>query len=457
MPRTHALWIKIMIRNLFSPKTGIIKKINVLMRNPNQPRLHYMISTMCDTSRFSSQLNDFAATGISMDQESAWWSALGEGIERYCAVFADMHEQRFASYSNLQKAGLQALAPDYFCLFSEAQYQDNNFRYEKPDKNTMLCWIKGYTLPDYASCYIPSALVFNAYQEQAEEQRIVPNIHPGVACGTELNQTILAAVYEIIERDSMMIWWLNQLPMPSITVPEQNRLHNIIAHNFPKMDKKNIELSFVWLKNDLDIPVVFCLLVDHCAQVVGGGCAARLNPEQALFKAFYEAVQTWLLALDLKRGDRGNVANLAQKGLFPKEVVSLTATTSPGTNILHNLLIYNDKKQWNALDLIRQTMNTVSLMDIPTPKREGEVELGFTLKQIQKRGLKPIIVDLSTPDITDVGLWVVRVYIPGMVPNTPTLYPPLGLNRLCNVPNILGFKTKEINKKVWNLSPLPYS
>ncbi len=426
------------------------------MRNADQPRLQYMISTMCDSSRFCPQKNDYGATGVAHDQTSSWWSALGEGVERYCAVFSDMHEQYFASYSQLQEAGMQTLEPDDFCLFSNAQYQDKNFRYEKPDKNTTLNWIKGYTLPDHASCYIPSALVFNGYQEQAEEKKIVPNIHPGMACGVDLNQAVLAALCEIIERDSMMVWWLNQLPMPGITVPAQNRLHKIIAHDFPAMDKKNIELFFVWLKNDLDVPVVFCLLVDYKNQVVSGGCAARLDPELALLKAFCEAAQTWLLALDLKREGKSNIVGLAQKNFLPKEMVCPTEEYVSGTHIFHNLSFYGDATHWDILDFIRKPTKKILLHDMPVFTGGTKKSLDFILHQLQKNNFRPIIVDVTSSDIAEVGLWVVRVFIPGMVPNTPTLYPPLGLKRLCDLPTALGFDLKT-TKQVWNLAPLPYS
>ncbi len=445
-----------MVRKLINSKTGIIKQINSLMRNADQPRLQYMISTMCDSSRFCSQQNDYGATGVALDQTSAWWSALGEGVERYCAVFSDMHAQYFASYSQLQEAGVQALEPADFCLFSDTQYQGKNFSYEKPDKDTVLCWIKGITLPERSPCYIPSALVFNGYQKQAEEQRIVPNIHPGMACGMNLNQAILAAVYEIIERDSMMIWWLNKLPMPGITVPAQNRLHNIIAHDFPAIDKKNIELSFVWLKNDLDVPVIFCLLVDQKAQVVSGGCAARLNPEQALFKAFCEAAQTWLLSLDLKRGEKSNVVGLAQNHFLPKEMVCPTGEYVSGTHIFHNLSFYGDPTHWDILDFIRKPAQKILLNDLPVFTGGAKKSLDCILHQLQKKQVKsPVIVDLTSSDIAEVGLWVVRVFIPGMVPNTPTLYPPLGLKRLYELPAILGYNLKQTH--TWNLAPLPYS
>ena len=128
-------------------------------------------------------------------------------------------------------------------------------------------------------------MVFNAYRHP-DEQMTVPNMHPGVACGTNLSGALLAALYEIIERDAMMTWWLNALPMPGIAASLPETVQTFIARN------KNIEVSFLWLQTDIQVPVIFCLLVDTNAQVASGGCAARFQAETALHKAFFEAAQT---------------------------------------------------------------------------------------------------------------------------------------------------------------------
>lgn len=441
-----------MIRKLLSRKTGVVKQVNMLFRNADQPRLHYLVSTMCDTSRFCKNLNDFAASGVSMDKTSAWWAALGEGVERYCAVFSDITPHRMGSYFQLSQEGLQAMPPEDFCLFSKEQYQSKGFQYVKPDSHSLLRWVQGRRLSDHASVYIPSCVVYNGYKTAAEERTILPNIHPGVACGVDLNGALFSALCEIVERDAMMVWWLNSLSMPRIASSEHKKLSSIVMHDCPHLRAAGVEVSFLWLKTDLDIPVVFCLLVDRKGSVVSGGCAARLTPQEALHKAFCEAAQTWLLALDLKRGHRSNMVGAAPYGIMDMEGEPL------GTHIIHNLKAYSDQTLLDSLKPILNPAEKVSLADLPSypTVRKSEEKLELIMSRFLKKGFQPIAVDLTSSDIAEVGLWVVRVYVPGMVPNTPTAYPPLGLKRLHDMPKSLGLNQREVGAS-WNSAPLPYS
>lgn len=437
-----------MIRKLFSPKTGIIRQSSALMRNADQPPLHYVMTALCNSRRFGPNRNDFASTGTALDGTSAWWASLGEGIERYCAALSDMHPQKKATFQQLQQAGVRALPPEKFRLFTDEQYQSPGFPYCRPDCTSVLHWIAGQSLVDHGTCYLPSAMVFNAYRHP-DEQMTVPNMHPGVACGTNLSGALLAALYEIIERDAMMTWWLNALPMPGIAASLPETVQTFITRN------KNLEVSFLWLQTDIQVPVIFCLLVDTNAQVAGGGCAARFQAETALHKAFCEAAQTWLLALDLKRGRQGNIAHFCRKGLFPPDMDKPTA--APGTHVLHNLQAYLSAEYWDNLHLIRKPKERVALADLPggPEHRSPEVMLRILTEMLVQTGLEPVAVNLTTPDIAETGLWVVRVCIPDMIPNTPTAYPPLGLPRLRTLPARLGFARDQA--AAWSAAPIPYS
>lgn len=81
--------------------------------------------------------------------------------------------------------------------------------------------------------------------------------------------------------------------------------------------------------------------------------------------------------------------------------------------------------------------------------------LRILTEMLVQTGLEPVAVNLTTPDIAETGLWVVRVCIPDMIPNTPTAYPPLGLPRLRTLPARLGFARDQA--AAWSAAPIPYS
>ncbi|MBE9571750.1 MAG: YcaO-like family protein [Proteobacteria bacterium] len=412
-----------------------------------------MVGNLTAYTRYSGNNYDFASTGIHPERINAYMAAFGEGIERYCGFLSNMQPQKITTYANLLQDGLPALPPEKFHLFIREQYSQPYFPFTLPGDETVLSWIKGYFLIKHKPVYVPSAFVFNQYKPVEGEPRLCPDIHPGMACGPSLSSALLAALYEIVERDALMVFWLNLVPMPGIEIQKDKRWGQTIGKY---MTANHPEISLLWLQSDLNIPVVFCLLVDETEGVVSGGCAARLDPYQAATKAVCESVQTWLLAIEIKKGKHGKLASHERryaKGLLDPD----KRDQLPGTQLLFNLVHYLNHKNWSLLKTLRHPEERLTFKDLPSPET-GYIEddLRYVFNEFRRHKLEPIVVNVTTQDVADAGWYVVRVLVPGAVPNTPTDYPPLALKRLREVPVRLGYQSLE-EKGNWNLSPMPYA
>lgn len=438
---------------LLGRKTGVIKQVGGLLHNAGQPRLNVIVTAITNSLGFCQNHCDPGATGISVDMMSSYWMACGEAIERYCAALSDMHPHELASYEDLKRAGMSALSPDRLRLFTLEQYNYPNFRFVPFTKETVVTWIKGQFLINHEPIYVPAAYIFNGYQPKNGEPRICPDIHPGVACGSSLDSALLTALNEVIERDAMMVWWLNGLPMPGIEVQKDEQWNRV----FGACNTSSLQFSFLWLRSDINVPVVFCLLTDEQAGVIGSGCAARLDPYQALWKAICESVQTWLLAINLKKNQGGKMSDHVGLALFPQGLFDIIRNEKSGVHVLNNLTNYFDTDQWDSLEAIRQPKQQVPLSALPICET-GTVDnnIKYILEEFRKNGLDPVLTDLTTADVAEAGWWVVRASVLGAVPNLPMAYPPLGLKRLREVPTKLGFEPSEYNEN-WNLTPLPYA
>ena len=438
---------------MLGQKTGIIKSINELLRSADQPCPKILVGNLSAYTRYTGDNYDFASTGIHAERMNAYWAAFGEGIERYCGFLSNMQTQKLTSFTGVPQEGLQVLPLDKCCLFTREQYSQPDFPFILPEEETTLSWIKGYYLINHKPIYVPSALVFNQYKPAEGEYRICPDIHPGMACGPSLSSALLAALYEIVERDALMVFWLNLLPMPGIEMQRDERCSQMFGKYMPP---NHPEISLLWLKSDLEIPVIFCLLVDERGGVVSGGCAARLDPYQAAAKAAFESIQTWLLAIEIKRGKHGKLAPHERryaKGLLDPE----KREQLPGTQLIFNLVHYLNPKNWSLLKALRYPEEGVTFKDLPSPETGSiENDLTYVLNEFSKHKLEPIVVNLTTKDVVEAGWCVVRVLVPGAVPNTPTAYPPLALKRLWEVPTRLGYQSLT-EKGGWNLTPMPYA
>ena len=60
---TTALYPESGLRRVLDPKTGIIKTLGRLFRNPGEPTPHVVMSNITAFQRFSGNKADFAATG----------------------------------------------------------------------------------------------------------------------------------------------------------------------------------------------------------------------------------------------------------------------------------------------------------------------------------------------------------------------------------------------------------
>jgi ribosomal protein S12 methylthiotransferase accessory factor len=91
-----------------------------------------------------------------------------------------------------------------------------------------------------------------------------------------------------------------------------------------------------------------------------------------------------------------------------------------------------------AFDAVTEEVAFSDIPDRSTGRVLGDIEL--CVEMLREAGKEVVVVDITTPDIRDVGLHVVRVLIPGLVPlhgNHSFQY--LGAPRLHEIPYIMGW------------------
>jgi ribosomal protein S12 methylthiotransferase accessory factor len=76
---------------------------------------------------------------------------------------------------------------------------------------------------------------------------------------------------------------------------------------------------------------------------------------------------------------------------------------------------------------------------------------------LEEVGLEALVVDITTPDVREVGLQVVRVLVPGLVPmHGNHNFPYLGVERLYSVPEKLGWASNGWVDTGVNRDPHPF-
>ncbi|MCT4626401.1 YcaO-like family protein [Halodesulfovibrio sp.] len=432
------------LTEVISPKTGIVKSVGNLLRSPEEPAPHIVTSSITAFHRFSGNKADFASTGTSIDITQAHWSSLGESIERYCAALADFQTLTYDSYSGLKAKGHTPLPLEKFTLFSSDQYAQSKFPFTYATDHSKLSWIAGNRLSDNTTVSVPAGFVFNQFRPKTNELRLCPDIHPGVASSFSKTRALTGALLEIVERDTMMIHWLNQIPVTGIAHDE----------DFQRIRKQfklppQLKLYLALLETDIQVPCMFALLLDEKNGLLGGGCSAGFNAVHAAKKAVCEAIQILRLSKEVQNGAKGK---LASKKAIPSAFLDPAARAKlPMTELLYNLGFYLNPQNWKHLEDFLSPQQQIQLCECKSHQYATDYQR--LLENFINVGLEPVCIDLTTEDVADIGWQVVRVVAPGAVPNLPTLYPPKAVSRLWTVPRKLGFSTPS----EWNTLPMPYA
>ncbi|AGP33393.1 hypothetical protein BE04_29835 [Sorangium cellulosum] len=356
-----------------------------------------------------------AGKGRSADQARV--SALCEALERYSGVYQGDEARVRGSKDEL---GAAALALGDLLNFSEAQYRERarlNARAadrrqwvpEPLDAGTRIDWTPAWSLSKRERRYVPLAYCYAEAPAESGAAFCGPCSN-GVAAGTCLEEAVLQALLELVERDAAAVWWYNRLARPAIA------LDGFGDPYFEALQADYARLGWaVWvldLTHDLGIPT--CVALAHEARedrfTLGFGC--HLDPRLAVQRSLTELNQ--LFHPGGARRAPWDLERLQGRAhLFP----------SP--------------------DLPR-----VAAERLP---RLGGADLRADIEQCLGRldgaGLELVAVDKTRPDI---GLPVVQVIVPGL----RHFWPRFGPGRLYRVPCALGWLPRPLEEGELNPVPL---
>jgi ribosomal protein S12 methylthiotransferase accessory factor len=424
---------------LIDHRVGIIQDIYEHMIDPDDPPLFYFTAKLADTSRYSRLKCSEYNGGASLLREQAKAAAIGESVERYCAGIYNEDEFIYSSYNDVK---CDAIDPREFTLFSENQYSTKDFKFSRFSKDVRLNWVWGYSLVKKQPILVPASFVYVPYLFRSKEELITQPTSTGLAAANNMEEAILSGIYEVVERDAYMIMWLNQLSMSGINLSmvKNEKIKDVIE----RFVQCGISLYINNITTDLGIPTIGAMAVLESGRgpAAAVGAATRLAPELAVLKSLEETAHTrfWIKGMMRERPD------YKSKDDF-----------SDITDLSHHPFLYGHLEMLPRLKFLMNHPSVEKLEGIPN------MATGSILKDIQKcvemiakRGFDVIVVDITTPDIKEVGFSVVRVLIPGGQPlDVEFKYRFLGGKRLYEVPKLLGYPGKSEGELYGYPHPFP--
>ena len=396
------------------------------------------------------------AGGKGFELPSAFLSDLGESVERMSGTFAFLKEDlevRAGSYSSLQHAGQNAIAPEALPLFADEQYVSPDFFFHPFTNDTEFNWIKGRQLISQEDIWIPLQLALLFYIPSIDETRIGYSSSSGMASHIDEALAIIAGVTELVERDALMLSWYANIPLRRVEVdkPLSSRKANRALEHIGSLSGN---VSF-WL-HDVGFPELTCisaiaLLPYYKKFAYQAGTAASLDGEEAFIQALMEYGQS---ELQLK------CAMLAPQRQFRRSVeVIFDAPPDKPLEEMHTFLetigYYGYSENIDILKDFFQSNDTVGLSELPQVKfKHSEEQLEYLKDVLRQYDIDPIVIDCTHERMSQVK--VVKVFVPELVQPHVSAYPYLGHPRIYELPVKMGLRDKLLTFKDLKPDPVPF-
>ena len=331
-----------------------------------------------------------------IDSELAWVRAVAEAAERYATIAFSADDSIVASAKQL---GSSAIDLSRIPRCSPREYSDPKCPLRPADLNAPIRWIRGYSLVNERETFVPVVMTHLHVPPTAAERFWLP-ISTGVAAHTDLAAAILAAACEVIERDALALTWLLRLPLPQIVLP--SAAPEPIAQLQRRLEEGRQQCYLFDATTDIGVPTVLLvqLLTGHPTMDVFVTCATAVDSVVAGSKAIKEAATSYRV--------------MSKERPIPESVFDFCDLTNGAD-------YYGRGGHRSDFDFLLKSTQTTSLEAMNSARPIGaHIRSADALKQLiayfRQREMELVVVDLTTDELRDVGLWVTRVVIPDLVP-----------------------------------------
>jgi ribosomal protein S12 methylthiotransferase accessory factor len=410
---------------LVDPRVGILRSVRESRGEAGAPNFFHYRARAANTGAFTAMTNFAQSAGVSTRREVAASKAIGEAIERYCAAIYEMDELPLVSYS---EAPFPCAAPDEFTLYSHAQYASPGFPWVAFDENTPVRWTPGVDLGTEQTCFVPAARVFipYTYYEDAGDRPIDQPISTGLACHMSYAEAARSALAEVVERDAFLITWQAMIGPPRVLLETLSEVNRDLVQRFESTGSTVILFN---LTLDHGIPTVLSVLLggQPGAPAMVVAAAASTDPEAAIRQSLEELALTRISSQYLKTSSPRIVPD-----------PPLYSNVEDQRSHLH---FWTDHENLPLADFLFASERRIAFGEIESlASDDAASDVKTMVDRIRKVGHRVIAVDLTTPDVGDLGLFVVRTVVPGFHPlHIGHSRRALGGTRLWTVPQQLGY------------------
>ena len=326
-----------------------------------------------------------SAMGKGLTIASSQAGALAEALERQSMIWQGDEGVQVARMDDLERA----IHPNDIQLYSAAQiaaakldgspthrfhYVPQTFQVDQEH-----AWSQVRGIADDRRAWIPSAIAYLGVPQTGPGS--LRGCSNGVAAGNSVDEALLQGLLELVERDSVALWWYSRAHRPGIDLDatDDPRVRAAIA----PLRARGRDVWVLDITSDLDIPAMVALTATPEGGRILMGFGAHVDPVIAVVRALTEVCQSESGISDWRRES-------TPEGVPEIEGEWLAAVTT-------------------ATDPWLAPHGSVPLASASTLNLHESLDA--VLVALSKAGLEAWWMDLTRSDI---GLPVVRTVVPGL-------------------------------------------
>jgi ribosomal protein S12 methylthiotransferase accessory factor len=274
-------------------------------------------------------------------------------------------------------------------LYAPDQYDAPGFPFARYSPNALLEWVQITEAVSRESRYIPAEFIY----PRAAVARIplVAETSSGTAAHHSRDAALLAAVCEVIERDSLLMFWHRRPPTMSFSIDSSVSVE--AAGDLEKIRSMGFLTVVCLLQYDLGIPCVLALALRGDRFAYGAGCRPILKD------AAEHAVR-----------ELGNLVRWqVLQGGGPGRLVDLSQVKKPSDHYA----LYDGGAYHGSL---RQLLDVTIRPAAPPVDASRPTKRPNVVEWIHDRGYRIFECDITPAEIGSSRAVVTRVFVPGLIP-----------------------------------------
>lgn len=421
--------------HVVQPSGGLISRTGSLPVYPGEPHVFVQMAQMGDlaqvvptipgTFRGSSTTGQLDGAGGGLEQEDARIRAVAEAVERYASCVYSPEQFIWATAEEL---GPEALDLETLPRCSEAELAHPKCPITAPRKDLPIRWVRGISLTSGRQTWIPAVMVYLHIPPKSPGERFWLPISTGCAAHITLEQALISAICEVVERDAISLVWYQQLAVPRI---EFDQLPPETEALVKRLNRSDVQQLFFDATTDMGIPTVYSVQLSphHPKLAAMVMCSTDLDPGRSIGKVIRESASS-RLAMQVPRQHAADLDDFL--------------------DLVDGAIYMGQHEHLHAYDFLIQSPTSRRFSNMPVLESgDPAQDLAFLIRHLAAKGCELYAVDLTTDEALCAGLRIVRVVIPQLMPLSFAYRARyLGHPRLWQAPAAMGYPVRseaEIN------------